>query len=141
MTKEIERDAKKEAEKQARKEARKKMNRKIGARIKAAREASGYSQEKFAEKVGLSIQHVSNLERGVAGPSIDVVIKMCKVLNVSCDYLLLGRSSSRDVSKVESRLTDLTPDQLFIVDRAIRIVLEAFDCPDGEEMPPDHQQA
>ena len=56
-------------------------------------------------------------------------------------YLLLGRSSSRDVSKVESRLTDLTPDQLFIVDRAIRIVLEAFDCPDGEEMPPDHQHA
>lgn len=113
-------------------EARKKLNKQIGSRIKAARERIGYTQEKFAEKTGLSIQHVSNLERGIAGPSLQVVIKICKVLDVSCDYLLLGRSGSKDISKVESNLADLTPDQLFIVEKGIYIILEAFKVPDGE---------
>ena len=113
-------------------EARKKLNKQIGARIKAAREAGGYTQEKFAEEIGLSIQHVSNLERGIVGPSLQIVLKICKVLEVSCDYLLLGRSGSKDISKVESNLADLTPDQLFIVEKGIHIILEAFKVPDGE---------
>ena len=96
------------------KKEKKRINKQIGARIKAAREAAEYTQEQFAEKVDLSIQHVSNLERGIAGPSIDAVIKMCKVLGVSCDYLLLGHSGKKDVSKVESKLDNLTPDQLLI---------------------------
>lgn len=115
------------------KKEKKRINKQIGARIKAAREASEYTQEQFAEKVDLSIQHVSNLERGIAGPSIDAVIKMCKVLGVSCDYLLLGHSGKKDVSKVESKLDNLTPDQLLIVDKGIRIILEAFSLTDENE--------
>ena len=115
------------------KKEKKRINKQIGARIKAAREASEHTQEQFAEKVDLSIQHVSNLERGIAGPSIDAVIKMCKVLGVSCDYLLLGHSGKKDVSKVESKLDNLTPDQLLIVDKGIRIILEAFSLTDEDE--------
>ena len=58
---------------------------------------------------------------------------MCKVLCVSCDYLLLGHSGKKDVSKVESKLDNLTPDQLLIVDKGIRIILEAFSLTDEDE--------
>lgn len=111
---------------------KKKINKRIGAHIKAARESSGYTQEQFAEEIGLSIQHISNLERGIAGPSIDAVIKMCRALNVSCDYLLLGRTGRKDINRVESRLDNLRPDQLMVVDKGIRILLEAFKVPDRE---------
>ncbi|SCK01420.1 HTH-type transcriptional regulator immR [uncultured Eubacterium sp.] len=111
------------------KNQKRKINKQIGARVKAAREASAYTQERFAEEIGLSIQHVSNLERGITGPSISTIIKMSKVLGVSCDYLLLGRSGKRDVARVESQLDNLTTDQLVIVDKGIRIILEAFKVP------------
>ena len=112
------------------KKEKKKVNKQIGERIKAAREAAAYTQERFAEEIGLSIQHVSNLERGITGPSISTLIKMSKVLGVSCDYLLLGRSGKSDVEKVESQLENLTTDQLVIVDKGIRIILEAFKVPE-----------
>ncbi len=115
------------------KNQKRKINRQIGARIKAAREASAYTQERFAEEIGLSIQHVSNLERGITGPSISTIIKMSKVLGASCDYLLLGRSGKRDVARVESQLDNLTTDQLVIVDKGIRIILEAFKVPEKEK--------
>lgn len=115
------------------KNQKRKINKQIGARVKAVREASAYTQERFAEEIGLSIQHVSNLERGITGPSISTIIKMSKVLGVSCDYLLLGRSGKRDVARVESQLDNLTTDQLVIVDKGIRIILEAFKVPEKEK--------
>ncbi len=115
------------------KKENKNANKQIGERIKAAREASAYTQERFAEEIGLSIQHISNLERGITGPSIDTIIKMSKVLGVSCDYLLLGRSGERDVAKVATNLDNLTHDQLLIVDKGIHIILEAFQVPKNDE--------
>lgn len=113
---------------------KKKINTQIGERIRAARKEMKYTQEEFAEILGLSIQHISNLERGLVGPSIDTVIKISKVLGVSCDYLLLGRSGKRDVAKVESKLDDLTADQLIIVDKGIHIILEAFKIPEDKDV-------
>lgn len=47
----------------------------------------GYSQEKFAEKLGMSRQAVQLWENGTARPGLENLIKIAKVFNVSMDWL------------------------------------------------------
>ncbi|MDR1101797.1 MAG: helix-turn-helix domain-containing protein, partial [Clostridiales bacterium] len=45
----------------------------IGYNIKQARKSKRYTQEFLAEKIGVGDKHVSNLERGKAGISVDLL--------------------------------------------------------------------
>ena len=74
-------------------------NRQIGHRIKEIRESRGYTQEQLAEKLNLSVQHISVIERGVKSPRLDTFIKIANILEINADYLL------KDVLQVSSQLT------------------------------------
>ena len=69
---------------------RKELNICIGERVRQARNAAGYTQEKLAEKLDVTIQYVSDLERGVVGTSIPTLVRICESLSVSSDFLLMG---------------------------------------------------
>lgn len=69
--------------------------RPLGIKIKRAREKKGYTQEKLAEKLNLSVQHISVIERGVKAPRMDTFIRIANELDVNADYLL---SDMLDVS-------------------------------------------
>lgn len=105
---------------------KKEINIQIGERIKKSREAANYTQEIFAEYIGVSIQYVSDLERGVVGTSIPTLIKICDTLNVSSDYLLYGKNPQTDTSYIISKLNQLTPEQLQIVEKGVITFFEAF---------------
>lgn len=60
----------------------------VGLRINQCRNAAGYTHERLAEKVGISQQHMSNIMKGKAGPSITVLMRIAVVLNISLDYLV-----------------------------------------------------
>lgn len=66
----------------------------IGARIRAGREHSSLTQRELAAAVDVTSQHISDMERGVVGPSVPMVIKLCGELHLSADYLLMGKSAS-----------------------------------------------
>ena len=59
-------------------------------RIRKAREELGYTREKFAEKLDVSVSYLAELERGRTGISVKMLIKVCKVLGLSADYVLFG---------------------------------------------------
>lgn len=61
---------------------------KLGWRIKKSRENMGLSQESFAEKVDLSVTHVSNIENGNSKVSLNSIMAIANTLNVTVDYLL-----------------------------------------------------
>ena len=105
---------------------RKEINIHIGERIKKSRELAGITQEKLADLTDVSVQYISDLERGVVGTSIPTMIKICESLNVSSDYILMGRENSSDPSDVISRLQYLTPTKREIIDRGINLLIEAF---------------
>ena len=44
----------------------------IGMRIKTSRRNKGYTQEYLAEKLNVSTQHISDIERGLNGVSVPV---------------------------------------------------------------------
>lgn len=62
----------------------------IGERLKEQRKQLHMTQEEMAEKLDISIKHYSEAERGIIGFSLDNWIKVCEILGISLDYLLLG---------------------------------------------------
>lgn len=60
----------------------------MGRRIKTARENKGYTQEQLAERLNLSVQHVSVIERGVKSPKMETFVKLANELEINADYLL-----------------------------------------------------
>ena len=65
-------------------------------RIRSARESQGYTREKFAEKLEVSVSYLAELERGRTGISVKMLIKICDLLGLSADYVLFGKERSAD---------------------------------------------
>lgn len=64
----------------------------LGQRICTMRMALGWSQVDLARRLGVAKQTVSNWENDNIQPSIEMLVRVAKILNVSTDYLL-GLSS------------------------------------------------
>lgn len=60
----------------------------IGKRIQNRRKEMGYSQLDFAEKIERSTTFVSYIENGTRSMTINTLIQIANVLDVSSDYLL-----------------------------------------------------
>lgn len=56
-------------------------------RIKAARAALDMTQKDLADAVGVSRQTMNAIEKGDYNPTVELCIKICKVLNKSLDEL------------------------------------------------------
>ena len=65
----------------------------LGARIRDARERAGFSQGELAVAIRTSGARLSRWEIGRNAPRCDVLIRLCRVLEVSADWLL-GLSQS-----------------------------------------------
>ena len=61
--------------------------------LKMLREKRGYSQKQLADVLHVSKNSVSHYELGSCMPSIDVIINIADIFDVSLDYLL-GRSNA-----------------------------------------------
>lgn len=59
------------------------LAKQLGERIKQIRKAVKMTQEKLAEKIGLSVEYISRLERGVSQPSFKTLSMMLDTLNVN----------------------------------------------------------
>ncbi|MDQ0648651.1 transcriptional regulator with XRE-family HTH domain [Microbacterium natoriense] len=58
--------------------------RAFGEHLRALRQANGHaSQEAFAHHVGLDRTYISGLERGARNPTLDVIVKLARGLDVS----------------------------------------------------------
>ena len=66
-------------------------------RIRKAREEMGYTREKFAELLDVSVSYMAEVERGRTGISVKMLIKICNVLGLSADYVLFGEDRNKDV--------------------------------------------
>ena len=67
------------------------LARHIGDRARAARQSLHLTQEDVAERVGVSLEFYSRLERGGTLPSVPTLQRIVAALDVSAD-VLLGRA-------------------------------------------------
>ena len=102
---------------------RKELNISIGNRIRISRENAGLTQEELAERLNLSAQFISTIERGVAGASLATIISLCEVLNVSTEWLLRGIEATPSTNHIAAKMATLSKSQLAVVDKLTDDVL------------------
>lgn len=75
----------------------------IGKRIRTCREQKGWTQQAFAEKVGISIAYTGMIERGEKIPKLETFIRIATVLEVSADLLLADVIKAQPFSDTSAR--------------------------------------
>lgn len=80
----------------------------IGKRIQNRRKQLGYTQEQLAEKMNVSIQMVSNLERGNKAIRIDNLINLSQTMDISTDYILTGKQTTDDLDALCTQISNLS---------------------------------
>jgi len=71
----------------------------ICERIRETRERNGLTQAALAKRLGVTRSAVNSWEIGVSAPSAQYLIELCKLFNVSADYILeLNTKESVDIS-------------------------------------------
>lgn len=73
------------------------MNLEIARHLQQLRKQYGYSQERLAEKLGLSRQAISKWERAESSPDTDNLIELARLYGISIDELLLGRGAEAEI--------------------------------------------
>lgn len=70
----------------------------IGKYIKKLRKENNLSQEKLADKLGVTYQAVSKWERGLNLPDMTTLKEMSNLFNVNIDDIINGESSKKTKS-------------------------------------------
>lgn len=97
-------------------------------RIRKARENQGYTREKFAEHLDVSVSYLAELERGRTGISVKMLTKVCKLLGLSADYVIFGQEREADALRLDS-IHRIDQKYLPVLDAVITQLLELSKTP------------
>ena len=70
----------------------------VGKRIQDARKAMGLTQADLADKLDISVSHMSSIETGRANFGVETLMKITEILRISADSLL--RTDIPEVSAI-----------------------------------------
>lgn len=86
----------------------------IGKRIARRRKELGLKQSEVEEKADLSQKYLSNIERSISIPSIEVIMRLAMALDTTPDEFLVGTFQPNDAEwkNVSEQLRNMTPGQL-----------------------------
>lgn len=84
----------------------------------------GLTQEQLAEQMDVSIQMISNLERGIKAIRIDNLIRLSEILNVSTDYILTGQYSNSDINILAEQISQLAEDKRKMIEVLVAYCLQ-----------------
>lgn len=60
----------------------------FGKRLREMRMKRGFTQQKIADALDVALRTYQHYEEGSRSPSLDLLVRMGDVLNISVDYLL-----------------------------------------------------
>lgn len=96
----------------------------IGNRISVERRRNNITQKQLAEKMNVSIQMISNLERGNKAIKINNLVNLSQILGVSTDYILTGNKNLNEKSALLDKLSNLSSDDYLIIETLINKLAE-----------------
>lgn len=86
----------------------------VGKRIKQIREKAGLTQEQLANRVDISVTHMSAIERGITFPCGDKLIKILNETNSSADSVfcdVVNASIEENINYIHNKLRVLPKDE------------------------------
>ena len=92
-------------------------------RIRKAREDAGYTRERFAEKLDVSVSYLAELERGRTGVSVKTLIAICNLLGLSADYVLFGNERN-DNAAIFDKVRRIDERYIPLLDSVLNQLLE-----------------
>ena len=101
--------------------------RDMGQRISTRRQELGLTQEQVAEQMDVSLQMVSNLELGKKAIRPENMVKLCKALNISADFVLTGRRSELESAEVARKFKLLSSQHQAIIGQLIDSLIDNRD--------------
>ena len=98
--------------------------------LKICRENKRMTAKEVSEKIGVSRQAIYNMEAGMSNSSVDTLMKLAELYNVSTDYLL-GLTSFESFKSQYEYLQSLECDELFAALDSLNI--DKWMTKDGDE--------
>lgn len=89
---------------------KKNINLEIGERVRLTRVSRGLSRDELAEMLNVSTLFLGYIECGQRGMSLTTLQNMCTILNVSADYLLLGKEKETGIDEEIFSAVNELPD-------------------------------
>ena len=91
----------------------------ISKRLKEYRKEHDLSQEQFAEKAGISLPLLSELERGIANPTLQTLEKIARAMDLPVAEMLDADCALKDErrlrSQIAGRLEKFDADNLKVI--------------------------
>jgi len=106
----------------------------LGDKVKQIRKSFGYSQEKLANLVGVSLVSVSRIERNEQPPSLAFIANFSKVCNVSVDSLLEIVRKNEEADTLELKKETIA-DSMPVTSHSnfVDLVYKLSECADESE--------
>jgi len=95
----------------------------LGNNIKEIRKKTNYTQDEFSEKLGITPQFLSSVERGISGISLTTAIKICQIAN--CSPLALFKNIIK-ISSLEDKYELLSDKDKQVIEKLIDYLLERY---------------
>ncbi len=90
------------------------IDKRIGKRMKQRREELGLTQEQLAEKLDLTTNYISTVERGASFPRCEKLILLLNGLETSADAVfcdVLTHSTQAKASILSEQIAELPPEE------------------------------
>lgn len=118
----------------------------VGAEIRELRKERRMLQQELAERIGVSVPHISNIENGKTKFSAQVLMDLACALEVTPDALLLtcGRQEGlygRVLEEIDSVLSECTAEQMLLFGDLVQATRKALEQYDQELKQKDEEKA
>jgi len=80
------------------------LNKSFGKVLRRLREEKGFSQEAFGFEAKLHRTYVSQLERGLKSPSLNILSRICKALSITMsEFIMLVEREEGQVDRNDDK--------------------------------------
>jgi len=101
----------------------------LGNKITQLRKKNSWSQEELAKQIGSSRIMIGKYERGENSPSIEVLVRLAKIFDVSIDYLIgegANAAYNKDMIKRLEAVENLPPQEKDRIFHFIDLIIRDF---------------
>ena len=106
----------------------------VGERIREKRLLLGLTQDELSERIDRVCKYCADIERGSCEMSIETMLSLCNVLNMSLDYLIYGETTEEEkhiqtceVDAIMDMLNHCTERKRYYAMQLLKLYLKSAD--------------
>ena len=109
---------------------KKSLNIEVGKRIRKIREYQHFTLEQLSERADISIQFLSDIENGYKSMTVLTIVNIAKALNVSIDYMLVGKSISEEDTEQDkiifNMLSNVPKEKKQLIEELLQLFIKSI---------------